>query len=79
MVAVRRTDLIAKVARGRRLGSGGFGVVFETELAPHGVVAVKIIDRYDAEGKFRDVLHSSHNWTMHNPDQMPILLSSILD
>src|SRR5262245_42672307 len=47
-----RTDLTAKVARGRRLGSGGFGTVFTTDLSPYGEVAVKVIDRYDAEATF---------------------------
>jgi serine/threonine protein kinase len=49
---VQRTDLTAKVALGRKLGSGGFGSVFATNLAPYGAVAVKVLDRYDAEGKF---------------------------
>ena len=50
--SLNETDLTAKVARGRRLGSGGFGTVFTTNLSPHGEIAVKVIDRHEAEAAF---------------------------
>jgi serine/threonine protein kinase len=45
------TDLVADVDKGLRLGGGGFGEVYETQLSPHGLVAVKVIDRTGAEVK----------------------------
>lgn len=44
-----QTEFIAKVDPGRALGDGAFGDVYETQLSPHGAVAVKIINRRDAE------------------------------
>lgn len=51
-IAPGRTVLTANVALGRKLGSGGFGKVHVTDLPPHGEVAIKVIDRHEAETAF---------------------------